>query len=559
MDDTASDQSLTAYLQVVNRRKWWVVAVVVLAVGGALVFSETQVKQYTATARVLAQGTGSPTTGTQPLTTSQLATDAQLATSPQVVSLVRAQLGRNPPPVSVYLVGATNLIAIAATSTRPSDAAAVANAYAGAFVTYELDLATSQASALVAQYKIDVGLLSKQEARARRNPTQKAAIAATLAGVDEDLANAEAALGDPTSGIIAGTVASVPTTPSSSKPINDVLLGLLLGVIVGLGLAFLVDNRDDRLTSAGDVQKIIRDVPVLAAIPKLESWTRASDPVLASLTKPTTPEVEAYWSLRASLKFLAREREIHSVVITSPAEGDGKTATVANLGVVLAESGERTVVVSCDLRRPRLGTFFNGSRGAGLMSVLLGEATLQEAVVAVDGVPNLWILDTGPLPPDPHRALADAAVKNVFKELAANFDMVLVDSPPLLPVADSLALGQVTDATVVITAFGRTRKRQLRLALDMLETAHIALAGVILNEVTPKASSGYAYYYGYGQDSKRQAAHKKARSSRGRLPSVEADTHRNGSAPKDAVEQQPPVAQGGLTWNRPAGQAEAPG
>jgi hypothetical protein len=80
-----------------------------------------------------------------------------------------------------------------------------------------------------------------------------------------------------------------------------------------------------------------------------------------------------------------------------------------------------------------------------------------------------------------------------------------------------------------------------------------------LNEVTPKASSGYAYYYGYGQYSKRQAAHKKARSSRGRLPSVEADTHRNGSAPKDAVEQQPPVAQGGLTWNRPAGQAEAPG
>ncbi|HXY44528.1 MAG TPA: polysaccharide biosynthesis tyrosine autokinase [Acidimicrobiales bacterium] len=558
MDEQAADQPLTAYLQVVNRRKWWVVAVMVLAVGAAVIYSATQVKQYTATARVLAQGTGSPTTGTEPLTTSQLATDAQLATSPQVTSLVRVRLGRPAPPVSVYLVGTTNLIAIAATSTRPSQAAAIANAYAGAFASYELQVATAQAKALVNEYTIDVALLTKQQAQAKHNPTEEVAFATNLAAVDEDLANAEAALANPTSGIIAGTPAAVPTSPSSSKPIDDVLLGLLLGVIVGLGLAFLVDTRDDRLTSAADVQRVVGDLPVLAAVPKLGSWKKPAEPVLASLTKPTTPEVEAYWSLRASLKFLAREQKIRSVVVTSPAEGDGKTATVANLGVVLAESGDRTVLVSCDLRRPRLGTFFRGSREAGLMSVLLGEATLKEAVRAVGGVPNLWILDTGPLPPDPHRALADADVHHILEELAANFDMVLVDSPPLLPVADALALGQVTDATVVVTAFGRTRKRQLRQALETLETAHIAVAGVILNEVTPKPSSGYAYYYGYGQDSKRQAAHKKARSSRGRLPSLTGEPHSNGSARREGGEQ-PGARKGAMTANTRADQEEIPG
>jgi capsular exopolysaccharide synthesis family protein len=330
-----------------------------------------------------------------------------------------------------------------------------------------------------------------------------------------------------------------------------------LGVVLGLGLAFVVDRQDDHIKSAADVQQAVDDLPVLTAIPKMRSWRKRKDAVLATLTDPTAPEIEAYWSLRASLKFLAREGKICSVVVTSPTEGEGKTTTVANLGVVLAQSGERTVVVSCDLRRPRLGSFFNGTRVLGLTSVLLGEVTLNEALSPVKAVPNLWLLDTGPLPPNPHRALADTAVQSIFQELTSMFDIVIVDSPPLLPVADALALGQISDTTIVVTSFGSARKRQLRLALEMLETAHISVAGVILNEVPPKASSGYADYYGYGQDSKRQAAHRKG-SIGGRGSTRLGDAPNNGSVRKETG-LLPQDAHGHQGWTAPPSQAEAPG
>ncbi|HEV8064943.1 MAG TPA: CpsD/CapB family tyrosine-protein kinase, partial [Acidimicrobiales bacterium] len=283
-------------------------------------------------------------------------------------------------------------------------------------------------------------------------------------------------------------------------------------------LALLIDYLDDRIRTASDTEKVAGALPALTAVPMVESWKKRKEAVLVSISDPTSSVVEAYWSLRASLNFLAQQQTLKTIVITSPAAGEGKTATVANLGVVAANGGQKAVIVSCDLRRPRLSNFFGQPLAQGLMNVVRGEIALEDAVVPAPGVPGLWILDSGPLPPDPHRVLNSPAAREMFEELALNFDWVLIDTPPLLPVADALVLAQMADATVIVATYGQTKKRQLRRALNSLDTAHVEPTGMILNEVTKDAGYGYGYGYAYGykysysQSEKKKAAHKKERS-----------------------------------------------
>jgi polysaccharide biosynthesis transport protein len=502
--DPSTEQPLAEYLRIISRRKWWIILITLLVVGASLGFSFKMTKKYTATAQVLAQTTNPPaaqTEQTQPLTTTQLATYVQLATSPAVLAGVRTDLGitGKPPAVSVSLVGATNLIAISATSTRATAAARIANDYANAFSSYELSVASSQAKTLLNSYTLTYTTLSSELSKdqAANDSSAEIAIAAQEAVIAQDLALAESAVNNPSGAISVVSPAAVPTSPSSPKPVVDGLVGLLVGVLLGLALVVVADYRDDRLRSAADVQLIARDCPILAAIPMIESWKKKNEPKLVSLTEPSSSAVEAYWSLRAGLRFLAHDTRLRSLLITSPAESEGKTSTIANFGVILARGGQATLIVSCDLRRPRLREFFIDSARPGLTSVLLREVELHDAVQPVPNVPNLYILDSGPLPPDPHRVLASAVAARIFEELTENFEMVLIDSPPLLPVADALVLGQLADATMLVAAVGQTKKSELQRAMQMLEAAHVPLAGIILNEVTRESSYGYGYY-GYG-------------------------------------------------------------
>jgi capsular exopolysaccharide synthesis family protein len=276
----------------------------------------------------------------------------------------------------------------------------------------------------------------------------------------------------------------------------------------------------------------------------IESWKKKNEPKLVSLTEPSSSAVEAYWSLRAGLRFLAHDRRIRSLLITSPAESEGKTSTIANFGVVLARGGQATLIVSCDLRRPRLREFFLDSAAPGLTSVLLREVELHEALQPVPSVPNLYILDSGPLPPDPHRVLASAVAARIFEELTENFEMVLIDSPPLLPVADALVLGQLADATMLVAAVGQTKKRELQRAMQMLEAAHVPLAGIILNEVTRESSYGYGYYGYGGYSSYRDTSDANADTSNGSGGLVREKlngggaAHRNGSRKVATADEQ---------------------
>jgi capsular exopolysaccharide synthesis family protein len=216
-----------------------------------------------------------------------------------------------------------------------------------------------------------------------------------------------------------------------------------------------------------------------------------------SRSSQSSVPAESYRSLRTSIQFISLESVVKTVQFTSPNAAEGKTTTLANLAVVMAQSGQRVITVCCDFRRPRLHEFFNLSNHVGFTSVLLGEATLENALQPVPGLDNLRIMASGQIPPNPSELLSGARTGEVLARLAEDADIVLVDSPPILPVTDAAVLASRVDAVVMVVAAGISVKSQVSRALETLGQVDASIAGLVLNRAAETDS--YAYYqYAYG-------------------------------------------------------------
>jgi capsular exopolysaccharide synthesis family protein len=298
-----------------------------------------------------------------------------------------------------------------------------------------------------------------------------------------------------TGGVEFVTPAQPPSSPSAPKPIQDGALGLTAGLILGLAWAFVRESFDDALTSKEATEQLSGS-PVLAMVPMVASWKRREQPLVVSISQPLSPAAEAYRSLRTSLQFIRQERELRTILVTSPAATEGKTSTIANLGAVFAHAGERVLLVSCDLRRPRLGKFFGLAEQAGLTSVLMGRGQLAAAVQRVND--TMWLLGSGPVPPNPAELLSGSQTRQLFAALRADFDLVLIDSPPVLPVTDAAVLSNYVDGTLLVVAAGQTKRVELQRAAEKLAQVNAPVVGIVLNEVTRQSGYGYGYGNGYG-------------------------------------------------------------
>jgi polysaccharide biosynthesis transport protein len=500
MTQLGTEPSFRAYLHILRRRKWWVGAIAVLGLALSLAFSLTAHKEYSATAQLLVQPTvnvSGLSAGQQPVTQTDVQTDLQLVTSAPVQQAVRAQL-KGTPAVSASEVGQTNVMDITATSGAPSQASVIANLYATAFVQYRQAVASRSLTTAEAQLHSQISSLAQQLKSYKGNTTSPGASALLNqdAVLKEQLAQMQVSGANDTGDVVLVTPAQTPVSPSSPKPVQDALLGLAAGLALGLGAAFMLDSLDDRLTSKEAVEHA-GGAPVLAMTPMVSSGRREKA-LVVSAAEPTSPAAESYWSLRTSLQFVRQEQQLRSVVVTSPGVGEGKTFTLANLGVVFAQAGERVVLVSCDLRRPRLGELFGLDEQVGLTSVLLGERTLEETVLPVPGFDRLSLLAAGPVPPNPAELLNGVHAQKIFAWLRDQFDLVLIDSPPVLPVTDAMILSQYADATLVLAAAGQTRRADLRRAAEKLDQVSAKILGIVLNKVTRQTGRYYGYGSGYG-------------------------------------------------------------
>ena len=529
-----ANPTLRSYLVVLRRRKWWVICAALLGLAVSLALSLTQAKQYSATAQLLIQpfGQGSAAgTSQQPITPTDVQTEVQLVTSAPVQQAVQRQLGSHP-AVSTSQVAQTNVISVTAIAASPSRAARVANTYAKAFVSYQRAITITNLTAAEAELRSQI-ISTGAEIKARQTTkgfsaevtallNQEAVLRDQLAQLE--VVGAAAGGGAATGGVELVTPALAPGAPSSPKPVQDTVLGLLAGLLLGLGAAFLRHSLDEAVTSK-DAAEQLGGAPVLGLVPMVTSWKKRSQATVVSTSRPTSSAAESYRSLRTSLQFARQGQDLRIILVTSPASSEGKTSTLANLGAVFAQAGERVVLVSGDLRRPRIGQFFGIGEEVGLTTVLLGGRPLKQVLQQVDGHERLWVLPCGPVPPNPAELLSGPEAQAVFAALGQDFDLVLIDSPPVLPVTDAMVLSSYADGTLLVVAAGQTRRADLQRTSEKFSQASAPLLGIVLNLVTRQ--TGYASQYGSVYDYGSPVAS---------VPATNGRPHSNGeSAPPTAA------------------------
>jgi succinoglycan biosynthesis transport protein ExoP len=289
--------------------------------------------------------------------------------------------------------------------------------------------------------------------------------------------------------------AELPLSPARPNFVQNGLLAVAAGLVAGIGVAFARERLDDRLRGRRDLEAHAR-APVLAVVPRVKQWRRRKKALLVTLAKPESSPAEAYRTLRTGLLFAATRLDAKVIATASPHPGEGKTVTTANLGAALAHAGKRVVVVSADLRKPRLHRFFEADNSVGLADVIEGRAPLED--VFQEPFPNLALIASGPTPRNPGELLSSEHMAKTLATLKERADLVLVDVPPVLAVADTVTLASLVDAVVLLADAEHTTRGAIDLARRQLKQVHATIIGSVLNNFHPsKATEYYESYDGY--------------------------------------------------------------
>ena len=494
--DRGARRGAREYLGAISRRRSQITVLVLLVTVPAVVVSLLSTPVYSGRAEVLLQARTSETlfesTSSIPVDPArEVRNEIRILSSEPVRAAVRTQLG-TVPKVTARPIGGTDLISVSVRSTDPARAALVANTYASAYIDHRRKQAVDDVLAASRQVQGKITELQQQIDAAPAGVQRDALIESQ--GVFKQRLNqlqVDGALKQGGAQLVTPAVA--PTSPVAPRPLRTGGVALLLGLALGVGFTLLREVVDDSIKSKDEFERVAPGVPVLGLIPVVSAWRGKDGPYLVSLQEPTSPASEAYRTLRTSIQFIGLDRPMRTLQVTSANSQEGKTTTLANLAVALARSGSTVAIVCCDLRRPRLHEFFGLSNSVGFTSVLLGKVPLAGAMQEVPGQSRLFLLASGPLPPNPSELLASKRTVEVLGSLQAEYDIVLMDSPPVLPVTDAIVLSGRVDATLLVAVAGATTRKETARAVELLHQVDAPVVGAVLNGVDTERSYGYPY------------------------------------------------------------------
>jgi capsular exopolysaccharide synthesis family protein len=447
------------------RKRWALVALcTLLALGAAAAATLLATKQYTSSTQLFVSSrdqTGAISDAYQGglFAQQRIKSYAQVADSPGVTDVVAKKLGISPADlagrVSAVVPLDTVLLNITATDNNPRQAQRIAVSVADEVLTSIPDLETPSGSSN-APVKLTV------------------------------IKNA-----------------SLPEGPSSPRPKVNLALGLLVGLALGIAAAVLRETLDTTVKGKDDLQQLTGSTPlgIIAEDPDV-----MKRPLVVQV-EAQSPRAETFRQLRTNLQFVDVDRPLKTVVLTSASAEEGKSTTACNLAITLAQAGVRTILVEADLRRPRVADYMGLEGAVGLTSVLTGLTTLDEALQPW-GRNAMWVLASGPLPPNPSEILGSHQMSELLKTLEDRADVIVLDSPPLLPVTDAAVLARHADGAVLVVRHGKTRREQVTRALEALQGVDARLLGTVLNWAPVKGPDADNYGYGPGYYSTRPASRK---------------------------------------------------
>ena len=497
------DPALREFFTAMRRRAAIVVIAIVALPAGALAYSLGAEKQYTATAKLLFRDPGfdQKTLGGGSALSPSADPAREAATNIGLVSLDtvadraanviksrRLTANEIRDKVTVAGQGQSNVVTVQATDADPSFAAKLANTIARQYIVFRRDADRTKINQAVALVRRNLDELTPnqrtgREGRNLREQVEELRVLAALQTGNAELVQPAAA----------------PRSPSSPKTVRNTILALLLGIVIGIGMALLLNRLDRRLRDR-DAAEALLGRPVLGVIPESSS-IRADGGDALHLDGH---EAEAFRALRANLRYYDIDRDIRSLLITSSAPGDGKSTVARYLAATAAAAGVRAVLVEADLRRPTLNGLFGVLHETGLSDVLTDQAPLAAAIqqlpVSLAGAPTGKVLDvinSGAPPPNPTDLLESERMRTVLRELHARYDLVVIDSSPVTIVPDSIPILSQISGVLVVMRESKSTIVGVRRLRDQLAHLGVVPLGLVMNGAEPVEDRSHYGYYTY--------------------------------------------------------------
>lgn len=519
-EPTARILDLSDYWNMVRARRWVVVVTAVVLAFASATYVLLKPDVYMAQARVVVEPLVNLTVSSLNGSTAQalqpdMGTEAEIAKSITVADDVRSKLGLTQTSqallkkLTVTVVSNTTVMVLNYRDSDPQVAAQLAQAFAVSYLKQRNDTLEAIISRAVAPLQASIesnnaaltdvnAAIAKTRDTAKldglrfRQRTLETSILSDTAKKDTIQSTGNASQG----GEIVQN-ATIPNTPTGPNLPLAAALGLFVGVLLGFALAVISGLRENKVGGRDELAHHL-GAPVMAVIPRVEGWDRAETAELVTREEPGAPASEAYRTLATNVRFLRSQQPLRILVVTSAMPGEGKSATAANLAVVLAETGLRTVLVDADLRRPRASRFIGVNDRAGLREALDGTRDLVDVIQATD-TENLWIVGAGVVPQDPVSLLAGPNADAVFDGLRRVADIVVCDAPPTLPVADASVLAEESDAVLFVHDPSISNRTALEDAVRQLRTAGGTIIGGVYNNISAAQRNylGYASYDEY--------------------------------------------------------------
>ncbi len=283
-----------------------------------------------------------------------------------------------------------------------------------------------------------------------------------------------------------------PTSAIGPRTMTNTLLGVAVGAILAIGVAFVVEFMDDTVRSPDQVQELV-GISTLGAVSHIKGKNAAS--LLVTFNAPRTPVSEAFRLIRTNLSFAAIDADLRTLTVSSSGPGEGKSTVSANMAVVMAQTGKRVIIVDADLRRPTQHKLFALPNNQGLTTALLNNDVPFARQLQQTKVPNLWVLTSGPIPPNPAELLNSQRMSLLIEALQEEADLVVFDTPPCLTVADAIILAPQTTGCALVIDAGKTRQQALVQAVERLQNSGAQILGAVLNQVKITRSDYYYHEY----------------------------------------------------------------
>ena len=338
--------------------------------------------------------------------------------------------------------------------------------------------------------------------------------------------------------------AEVQKSPVKPKKTQNVLLGLIIGISLGVGLAFFLEYLDNTIKVPEDIRERL-GIPYLGPVPVIAAQKgnpgnpeRKPEEDLVTISSPKSTASESYRGIRTSLLFSAADAAPRTILVTSAAPSEGKTITSANLAVAMAQAGNRVLLIDCDMRRPKLHRVFGVPRDRGVSNILVGNCTIEDVIIHTT-IPGIDIVPSGPVPPNPSEMLGSQLMTKLLADARNRYERIIIDSPPLTAVTDAVIMSRCVDGVVLVIRAGETHREIIKNGIGLLQAANAHTLGAVLNSVEMGRDSYYYYqyyYYYYGEDGERQKKVRRKKQARSRYYASDESEGKGREAGSDGPE-----------------------